>query len=78
MRMRTIKQAIDEIKQFDPNTAISERAIRRLVTTSMIPSVKIGCKYLLSMESLEKYLTNGETAQENTSYGVIRPVNIKR
>ena len=78
LRMRTIKQALSEIKNFDPETAISERALRRLVTTSVIPSVKIGNKYLLNMEILEKYLQNGITIQEETVFGVIRPVNIRR
>ena len=43
--MRGIKQAITELKQNDPETALTEKALRRLVLTGAIPSVKIGTKY---------------------------------
>lgn len=45
--MRGIKQAIEEIRQTDPNTALTEKALRRLISTHEIPSVRIGAKYLI-------------------------------
>lgn len=55
-RMRTIEQAAEHFKKADPLTALTKTAIRRLVTTGEIPSVKVGAKYLLNLDALEEYL----------------------
>lgn len=55
-RMRTIKEAADYLKSIDSNTALTETALRRLVSTGQIPSVRIGIKYLVSLEVLESFL----------------------
>jgi len=77
LRMRTINQAITEIKQADQNTAITERAIRRLITTNAVPSIKIGCKYLVDMDNLERYLSDPPSIQHEEPH-VIRPINVRR
>lgn len=64
-RMRGIRQAIEELKQLDPNTALTERALRRLIITGELPSVRIGAKYLINMDVLISYLYNGTIATEN-------------
>ena len=76
--MRGIKQAIEELKASDPNTALTEKALRRLVTEGAIPSVKIGRKYLVNMNVVNDYLCGGniKTAAAAVGYGTIRPVNI--
>lgn len=66
-RMRGIKQAIEELKQFDPNTALTEKALRRLVLTHEIPSTRIGTKYLINMDLLNAYLYNGSCGGEEVS-----------
>ena len=53
MRMRTIDQAAAYIQQSDPETAITKTALRRLVTTGQLPSVRVGVKYLVSLEALD-------------------------
>jgi hypothetical protein len=53
--MRTIKSAYTEIKQIDPNTAITEWAIRKAVTEGYVPSHMVGNKYLFSIERLLQY-----------------------
>lgn len=58
--MRTIKQAIAEIKQADPNTPFSEWALRKMVVDGVIPSVKAGTKYLINMKILSEYLFKGK------------------
>ena len=63
--MRGIKQAIEEIKQADPYTALTEKALRRLILTKEIPSVKIGAKYLINMDVLNNYLCTGTTESGN-------------
>ncbi|MDO5398570.1 MAG: hypothetical protein Q4G33_11650 [bacterium] len=63
--MRGIKQAIAELKAADPDTALTERALRRLVASEAIPSVKIGRKHLINMSVLSDYLHNGAQAADN-------------
>lgn len=56
MRMRTIDQAATWLCEQDPETALTKTAIRRLVVTGQLPSVRVGQKYLISLETLEDYL----------------------
>lgn len=55
-RMRTIDQAAEWLLATDPDTALTKTALRRLVTTGKLPSVRVGQKYLISLETLEDYL----------------------
>ena len=75
-RMRGIKQAIAELKQTDPGTALTEKALRRLVLTKAIPSVRVGTKYLINLDTLYDYLYCGGGDIENTAapVGIIRKV----
>lgn len=54
---RTIKEAALWFKSHDPGTALTETAIRRLVRSGEVPSVRVGRKYLVNLEALESYLT---------------------
>ena len=56
-KMRTIKEAIKEIKDYDSRTALTERGLRRLVKENTIPVVDIGNKALIDMENLYAYLS---------------------
>lgn len=58
-KMRTIRQAIKEIRESDPQTAFSEKALRRLVNTGTIAHVDIGQKYLIDLNSVNEYLRGG-------------------
>lgn len=51
-RMRTIPQAYDEIKRLDPNTAVTLRALRRMVNNGEIPCVQVGRKRLVDLDLL--------------------------
>lgn len=55
-RMRTIDQAAAWLQENDPGTALTKTALRRLVVTGQLPCVRVGQKYLLSLETLEGYL----------------------
>ena len=73
--MRGIKQSITELKQNDPETALTEKALRRLVLTGAIPSVRIGTKYLINMDVLNNYLYNGScVGKEVSAAGGIRKI----
>lgn len=69
--MRTIEQAVAEIRTEDPNTALTKTALRRLVVSGAVPSVRVGAKYLLDMAALDSYLA-GEQKMPETPQGVRR------
>lgn len=58
-RMRTIQQATEWLKETDPNSALSQHAIRRLVLTGAIPHVPVGNKRLIALEDVEAYINGG-------------------
>lgn len=62
MRFRTVSKALDEIKELDPNTCLSEFVIRKLARESKISQVKSGNKTLVDLDSLIAFL-NGEDVQ---------------
>ena len=52
MRMRTIPKAFEEIKQSDPDTNLTLRALRRMVSNGEIPVVRISNKVLINLDLL--------------------------
>lgn len=61
---RTIKEAAAHYREVDPNTGLTEYAIRTLVRTGRVPSVRVGKKYLVTIEALEEYLAGGGTVKD--------------
>lgn len=55
-RMRTISEAISEIRAADPNSAITPYRIRQLILCGILPSVRAGNKYLINLDDLLDYL----------------------
>lgn len=55
-RMRSIYQALDMIKEEDPDTAITYGLIRNLIKENLINYTMIGTKYLINYDSLIEYL----------------------
>ena len=47
--MRTLKQAYETIRETDPASALTMTALRRLVVSGKLPSVRAGSKYLLNL-----------------------------
>ena len=56
VRTRTIKEAAAYFREGYPQTCLTETAIRTLLRSGAVPSVKVGKKYLVSLEALESYL----------------------
>jgi hypothetical protein len=54
-RMRTIKQAAEEIRQADKNTAVTEYFLRECCKSGEIRCIKSGNKYLVSLDEIEAY-----------------------
>lgn len=79
LHMRTIDQAMAHVKAADPETALTKTALRRLVVTGAIPSVRVGQKYLLALENLDAYLQAAESGAEPEPpprYGEIRRIEV--
>lgn len=55
-RMRTIDEAYSYIKTKDPDSALRKYALRCIVIEGTIPSVKVGNKYLVNLDTLEAFL----------------------
>ena len=55
-RMRTLDECYRELKELDPNTAVSKYFVRRLALSGAIPTVKCGCKRLINLDGLIAYL----------------------
>lgn len=67
-RMRTLPEAINEIKTLDPDTALTLTALRRMVKTGTIPYISVASKKLICLDALlEKLqLGNAKTDLEST------------
>ena len=73
-RMRGIKAALAEVRQADPNTALTERALRRMVLSGELPSVRIGTKYLLNLDLLFGYLSGTSVSAATAEAPAIRRI----
>ena len=56
MRLRTIEEAARAIRETDPGTALTPTALRRWVISGELPSTRAGRKYLVDLDTLERYL----------------------
>jgi len=61
-RMRTIREALLHVRTTDPETALTETALRRLLITGTVPSVRVGVKYLINLDALDAFLAGGGQA----------------
>ena len=60
IKARTIGSIVRELKEIDPNTAISESLLRKLVKENAIPHKQVGGRVYLTMEAVSKYF-NGDS-----------------
>lgn len=51
-RMRTIPEAVKQLKEMDSSTAVTLRAVRRMVNCGEIPVVMVGNKRLINFDKL--------------------------
>ncbi len=64
-RMRTIPETIKMLREYDPETCLTETALRRMVLTNQIPYTRVGKKYLINVDALIRYLS-GEAISTET------------
>ena len=55
LHTRTIREAAVWFKSQDPQTCLTETAIRTLLRSGRVPCVRVGKKYLVTIEALEAY-----------------------
>ena len=74
-KMRTISEAFKAIQEADSQTNFTPTALRRMIKTGEIPSVRVGSKYLVNLDILFDYLNN-PTSQSTKilPVGGIRPI----
>lgn len=60
-RMRTLDECYRELKQLDPNTAVTKYYVRRLALSGAIPTVMCGRKRLINLDGLLEYLQSPHT-----------------
>ena len=75
LHTRTIRDAAAWFKSQDPQTCLTETAIRTLLRSGRVPCVRVGKKYLVTIEALEAYLSGVDTTpvpSEKTSRKVWR------
>lgn len=53
-------EAVKEIKQIDPSSAVTARMIRSLIKKEVIPSIPVGngCRRLIDLDVLMDYLSD--------------------
>lgn len=54
--VRTIDVLAREIQAEDPGTALTRTALRRLVSSGKIPAARVGKKFLVTREAVDRYL----------------------
>lgn len=69
-RMRTIKEAAEEIRLSDPQSAIKEYFIRDLVVSGQIPHIRAGRKILINLDKLFEYLQEGKKPLQTDISGI--------
>jgi len=77
-RMRTVKKALELMRELDPDTAVSEYCLRGLIKSGKIPVIHAGRKVLVNVDMLMTYIAAGDeaTEREPSQMGVIRRVAI--
>lgn len=65
VRTRTIREAAAYFQESDPQTCLTETAIRTLLRTGAVPSARVGRKYLVTIEALEVYLKGSERQEKS-------------
>ena len=71
MKPMTLSQAAEHYR----GTGLTATALRRGVVSGEIHSIRVGKKYLLTVEAVERWL-NGETSTPKSESGTIRRVGV--
>lgn len=56
-RMRTLREALKELKAIDPNTSVTYNFIKQLCENKLVPHIRLNKKYLINLDELLKFLS---------------------
>ncbi len=63
-RMRTITEAVAELRAEDPQTAVTPYFIRCAIADGRLPAIKAGRKILVNLDALSAFLSLSVAEQE--------------
>lgn len=79
VQWRSIDKGYDEYISKDPGSSLSKHCFRQMVLNGTIPSIKVGVKRLIDIETLDEHLKNPKPISNiSITPGIIRPVSDKR
>lgn len=55
-RMRTLPQAVKEMREADPSTSVTLHALRRWVKSGEVQSKKTGKNFLVDLDEVERFM----------------------
>lgn len=73
-RMRTIKEAMREIRQEDPYTAFTESLLRKMIRSGKLPVIRESGKILLNLDILYSVLNAEPEPAAPSGDGWIKPI----
>lgn len=77
-RMRTIKEAMQELRALDSHTAITEYHIRKLALSGVIPRVQAGKKCLINLDTLIEYMQDPTAPKFQPKSSIATPQRMTR
>ena len=77
-RLRTLKNAVAEMKNQDPQSDFNLHLLRKLITLELIPVVRSGKKQFVDLDILENYFSADHGISVEKSVSGIRPVGAKQ
>lgn len=66
-RYRSIKDTIEYCRENDPDTALTEWALRNMVNTGKISCLMVGNKHLIDIDTLDEQLAALRELQQETA-----------
>lgn len=72
-RMRLVKDAYEQLRKDDPDTNVTMYALRTIIKSGVVPTVKLGRKTLVNYDSLLEFFRNGDDVKSQP-IGTIRKV----
>lgn len=78
-RVRTVRECVALFRHGDPDTAVTEHYLRRLIKSGKINVIWAGNRALLNYDALCEFLAKGEPPNANsTQQGGMRPIDPRR
>ncbi len=69
-KIRTIRETYKLFKQLDPDTSVTESAIRRWTASGLLPSKQPGKKCLINFADLINFLATGITIHQTVATNI--------